>query len=455
MKTYYEYKSIIKKTKQSPEQKKDYFIAKEQLRKNLFSFTMNDINDLYTTFPEERNFFFKKEIQTQLVEKAIAEQTIFLGLIQKNAKGANFQDYFKLLDLKKHKSLIEDYLDSGNLLINDSLVNKYIECNLVSENILTLSKQKLIDYLLYLDKKGEYKEIHRYLDNICDAADCLMRNEQDINKYSEELKNILINYNNDYLFYFDFKKEEILEKLNKIEVNINLLNTVEAQLYKKEICERYFSKFDLNKKEDLAKILNETLNKFNNIEVFEELINNQSVDKIKEILNQKTNLVISVEIGEYFSTEVFECNIMQMIFYSYNSPELKKYLIKNYEEFLYYPITKEVKNLNFNRDFLETMFEQENYGIFENLTPPNKYKDLRVASAFYHMISLKSKMGDWSYQLIKSLDNEIIESYETILKKEEGFVQEHKDFLETLKQKNNIKQLIDEPLNVENNLFKL
>ena len=218
------------------------------------------------------NFFSDEKLRIPQIEKNFID--ILLSFPNTYVLDNYFIIYFLL---EKQENKLYKPKNSKEYI---SKIKSFNELKKEVEEILNI-------FYIYMNEffEKEENEINKNIEQLKKDGDEKIKTQ--INKSNEEIKKIIKEKSNgnEQLFNQMMNKKEVLDIIKKTEQDIK--NDIEKQ--KKDIIEKYHKNFEEKKKKfsDIIDQLNSSLSKLQNKLIFYEIINKESKEKNKEILEGK------------------------------------------------------------------------------------------------------------------------------------------------------------------------
>lgn len=414
MQDYLLYKEQILSNKKTDDDRITAYFAKIHLKQNFKSLNMNQINDLYLSVPKERDFFFKdktKEIDTLILKKAVSAGVKFPGFLNFKKKDVHTNEYFRLLDPDCDGEIIRRYILEGYPEIHNYLAEYYVKKQKVSPYFIEAKDECFIEYILFLDKEKNIKEIKKYLST--DYKNTIVKSERNT-EYSKELKGFIIEKNNQNIFEFDLTVQQIREYIYQPYFSIDIGFANELRFEESINCEI--------KNEVYSHALDKCLKKMElidlmpscSLDLFNYILENKEKYQLRDHFSKKYELVLEKNIDEETTKMIsYRVNGLQKVIYNLSDPyqyhknkeNIIKKLTHEYEDLLLEP-TERLFYLNcFVKDFTEILIENNIFSTFFHCDN-EKYKSIRksvILEKFINSYTCDESMDftDFSYEQLE------------------------------------------------------
>lgn len=454
MKEYNDYKNTLSIKANTPEERKQLFIAKSQLKDNILQLSVDQLNELYELFPTQRDFLFTD--WTSIFKKVIQEQKMFNGGIPlklkkdilTNEQQSLYKDYLSVLDINKNTALISFYLSNKFPFINEVLSTKITKNTVISDSLLNLFNNNfIIEYFNHLSKNDRYEDFKQHL--VSSTVENYIKNHYIHNKtlqLSFEFKKIIIQHNPSLINYLSITEEETEKIIKEDSLTLtknNMFNHCYIQNvdFREYLYKKFLNDLDFNNEKDiifLSSLFDNIV--INHSDIINFLLNNSDFKNLEKILSQEREIVFEQEVDESSIYHKYNGNLFQkMATTELNMSDLK---LREYEHLLYKPIFKKHKLSLLQRDYVETLIEYEHYGSLAYINNP-RYDDLKIASAFYILSSnfwAWQEHDSWCYKALEKCSPDDINKYMPLIS--QNLNHEQKQFLECFLEKHTIQDTL-------------
>lgn len=450
MKEYNNYKNTLSIKANTPEERKQLFIAKSQLKDNILQLSVEQLNELYELFPSQRDFLFTD--WTSIFKKVIQEQKMFNGDIPlkfkkeilTNEQQSLYKDYLSVLDFNKNKDLISNLLSNKFPFINEVLSTKISEDTVISDSLLNLFNNDFINnYFNHLSKNNKYKDFKEHLSS--STVHNYIRNQYNsgnISQMSFEFKKFIIQHNTSFINYFAFNDDEAEQIIKEDFLSLtqnNMFNHcfIQNANLRNYLYNKFLKSLDFNNEKDINFLSSLFDNDYmrNNSDIINFLFKNSDFKNLEKILSQQREIVFEESTDESILYYKYNGNLLQKMMTEVNMSDLE---LVQYEHLLYKPIFKKHKLSLFQRDYVETLIEYEHYNSLAYINNPH-YDDLKIASAFYILSSNVwswQEHNSWHYKALEKCSLDDINKYMPLIN--QSLNPEQKQFIDCFLEKHTI-----------------